>query len=136
MRHPLLVRAAALATLLGAFALGCGRAGEVATAGIKVEGAANQTVTFSGKATPDPRTRTDSVHISYEVPGAYTELKVQVTPVTGPASTYYSTHNWAGAYGGVGLQRGLAGVTVRAGDRDGLERLCRDGATHLVMTHI
>jgi hypothetical protein len=74
---------------------------EVATAAIKVLGAADQTVTFSGKATPDPQTRTDSVHISYEVPGVYTELKVQVTPVTGPASTYYSTHNWTGAYGGV-----------------------------------
>ncbi|MEP7120717.1 MAG: DUF3472 domain-containing protein [Byssovorax sp.] len=74
---------------------------EVATAKIKVDGVADQAVTFTGKATPDPQTRTDSVHITYDVPGVYSEFKVQVTPVTGPASTYYSTHNWAGAYGGI-----------------------------------
>ncbi len=72
-----------------------------ALARIKVDGGADQTVTFTGKATPDERTRTDSVHIRYEVPGTYTELKVRVTPLTGPQSTYYSTANWPGAYGGI-----------------------------------
>lgn len=74
---------------------------QTAVARVKVEGAADQTATFTGKGTPDERTRTDSVHIHYEVPGVYTELKVRVTPLTGPQSTYYSTANWPGAYGGI-----------------------------------
>lgn len=77
------------------------QASQSAVARMKVEGAADQTLTFTGVATPDERTRTDSVHIRYEVPGVYTELKVRVTPVTGPQSTYYSTANWPGAYGGI-----------------------------------
>ena len=72
-----------------------------AAARIEVEGGAAQTVTFTGEAWPSERTRTDSVHILYEVPDAYTEFKVRVTPVTGPQSTYYSTLNWPGAYGGI-----------------------------------
>ena len=72
-----------------------------AVARIAVEGGVDQTVTFTGTATPSERTRTDSVHIHYAVPDVYTEFKVRVTPVTGPQSTYYSTLNWPGAYGGV-----------------------------------
>jgi len=72
-----------------------------AVARIEVEGGAAQTVTFTGKATPSERTRTDSVYIHYDVPDTYTEFKVRVTPMTGPQSTYYSTLNWPGAYGGI-----------------------------------
>ncbi len=72
-----------------------------ADARIEVEGGAAQTVTFSGEAWPSARTRTDSVHVLYDVPDAYTEFKVRVTPMSGPQSTYYSTLNWPGAYGGI-----------------------------------
>lgn len=72
-----------------------------AEARIEVEGGAAQTLTFTGEAWPSERTRTDSVHILYEVPDVYSEFKVRVTPATGPQSTYYSTLNWPGAYGGI-----------------------------------
>jgi hypothetical protein len=77
------------------------RAEQTATAEIQIEGGGTDRVEFTGSASPSERTRTDSVHISYDVPDEYSEIRVQVTPVTGPESTYYSTLNWPGAYGGI-----------------------------------
>jgi hypothetical protein len=73
-----------------------------ATATIAVEGGGSATAQFTGSARPSPRTRTNSVHIYYDAgSGPWTEFKVQVTPVTGPGTTYYSTLNWTDAYGGI-----------------------------------
>src|SRR5262249_6201599 len=76
-------------------------ASETTKAFIALAGGGTSSVNLTGSAAASPETRTDSVWLRYDVPGAYSEFKVQVTPVTAPATTYYSTINWDGAYGGI-----------------------------------
>jgi hypothetical protein len=85
---------------------------------IAVQGEADQVVKFSGVATPSARTRTDSVHVDYDIPASYSELKVRVTPVTAPASTYYSTMNWSGAYAGIQFDGATTKVIFSVWDVD------------------
>jgi hypothetical protein len=72
-----------------------------ARARILLEGGGDHTTDFTGVATASPGTRSNSVHLLYATPEPWTEFEVSVTPVTGPQSTYYSTINWPGAYGGI-----------------------------------
>lgn len=46
-------------------------------------------------------TRSNSIHINYEVTGTYDAFSVDVTPVTFAPTTYYSTINFPGGYTGL-----------------------------------
>jgi hypothetical protein len=75
---------------------------------IALEGGGESHVEFNGTVASQD-SRTDSVHLNYDVDGSYTELKVQVTPLTNPAATYYSALNWQDAYAGIQFDRNAAG---------------------------
>ena len=71
--------------LYGYWTAGNVGAGKIA-ATIALEGGGESHVEFSGTVASQ-ESRTDSVHLNYDVDGSYTEFKVQVTPETNPAST-------------------------------------------------
>jgi hypothetical protein len=75
---------------------------------IVLEGGGESRVEFNGTVVSQ-ESRTDSVHLDYDVDGSYTELKVQITPVTNPAATYYSAINWQDSYAGIQFDRDGAG---------------------------
>ena len=57
-------------------------------------------MTFAGNVV-DHESRTDSVHLYYDLPSTYDAAKVRVTPETGPVATYYSALNWYDSYAGI-----------------------------------
>jgi len=63
---------------------------------------------FSGTVT-EHESRTDSVHLYYDVDGSYTEFKVRITAASAPAATYYSALNWKDAYAGIQFDRNDGG---------------------------
>ncbi len=67
---------------------------------IALEGAGESKVDFTGTVS-DHQSRTDSVHLYYDVDGRYTEFKVRITPLSAPPATYYSALNWQDAYAGI-----------------------------------
>jgi len=93
--------------LYGYWTAGNVGAGKIA-ATIALEGGGESHVEFTGTVASQD-SRTDSVHLNYDVDGSYTEFKVQVTPDTNPASTYYSALNWADSYAGIQFDRNGAG---------------------------
>lgn len=56
--------------------------------------------TAHGESTPHS-TRSNSIHINYEVLDIYDAFSVDVTPVTFPPTTYYSAINFPGGYTGI-----------------------------------
>lgn len=78
-----------------------GEPGEnVISAVILLQGGGESRVDFSGKVV-NTTSRTDSVHINYDVDAAYTEFKIQITPVTQAPATYYSALNFRDSYAGI-----------------------------------
>jgi hypothetical protein len=75
---------------------------------IAFEGGGESRVEFNGTVASQD-SRTDSVHLNYDVDGSYTELKVQITPLTDPAATYYSAINWQDSYAGIQFDRNGTG---------------------------
>ncbi len=67
---------------------------------IALEGGGDSKVDFSGTVA-EHASRTDSVHVYYDVNGSYTEFKVRITPLSAPPATYYSALNWQDAYAGI-----------------------------------
>jgi hypothetical protein len=70
------------------------------SAAIALEGGGESSVDFSGTVS-DHESRTDSVHLYYDVDSSYSELKVRVTPLSAPPATYYSALNWRDSYAGI-----------------------------------
>lgn len=66
---------------------------------IALEGGGQSKVDFTGTVS-DHDTRTDSVHLDYDVDSSYSEIDVRVTPLSGPPATYYSALNWRDSYAG------------------------------------
>lgn len=78
-----------------------GEAGQNAiSAVIALEGGSESAVSFTGDVAPH-ESRTDSVHLYYDVDDSYTEFKVRITPLTAPRATYYSALNWQDSYAGI-----------------------------------
>ena len=75
-------------------------AGDVADPVLRASVNGVSAIEVTGVTAPSERTRTNSMHLRYDT-GPYEEIKVRVTPITGPATTYYSTLNWPGAYAGI-----------------------------------
>ena len=67
---------------------------------IALDGGGESKVDFTG-AVADHRSRTNSVHLNYQVDGSYTEFKIRITPLSAPPATYYSALNWQDAYTGI-----------------------------------
>lgn len=67
---------------------------------IALEGGGESQVTFTGEVAAH-ESRTDSVHLYYDVDSSYTEFKVRITPLTAPPATYYSALNWTDSYAGI-----------------------------------
>jgi hypothetical protein len=67
---------------------------------IDLENGSRSEVIFNGTVA-DHQSRTDSVHLHYDVDSSYTEFKIRITPKTGPAATYYSALNWRDSYAGL-----------------------------------
>jgi hypothetical protein len=101
-------------------------AAQSARAFITLEGGGTSEATITGSASPSPRTRSNSIHLSYDVPESYTEFKLQVTPLTAPESTYYSTLNWTGAYGGIQFDGDTTKVIFSVWDTGGKSSLITD----------
>ena len=78
-----------------------GKAGQNGlSAVIALEGGGESAVSFSGSVA-EHESRTDSVHLYYDVDDSYTEFKVRITPLTAPPATYYSALNWQDSYAGI-----------------------------------
>lgn len=78
-----------------------GKAGQNSiSAVIALEGGGESAVAFTGNVAAH-ESRTDSVHLYYDVDDSYTEFKVRITPLTAPPATYYSALNWTDAYAGI-----------------------------------
>src|SRR6188768_2053347 len=67
---------------------------------IALEGGGESLVDFSGTVV-EHETRTDSVHLYYDVDASYSEFKVRITPLSAPPATYYSALNWQDSYAGI-----------------------------------
>ncbi len=67
---------------------------------VALDGGGESTVDFTGNVA-DHQSRTDSVHLYYDVDGSYTEFKVRITPLSAPPATYYSALNWQDSYAGI-----------------------------------
>lgn len=101
-------------------------ASESARAFITLEGGGTSEATITGSASPSPETRSNSIHLNYDVPGEFAEFKLQVTPLTAPESTYYSTLNWTGAYGGIQFDGATTKVIFSVWDTGGKSSLITD----------
>ena len=67
---------------------------------IALEGGGESKADFTGSVT-EHASRTDSVHVYYDVSGSYTEFKLRITPLSAPPATYYSALNWQDSYAGI-----------------------------------
>ncbi len=67
---------------------------------IKREDGTESRVTFEGTVL-DHQSRTNSVHVNYPVDGAYTEVKIRITPMEAGPATYFSALNWKDSYAGI-----------------------------------
>lgn len=67
---------------------------------IALVGGGESVVDFAGTVS-EHESRTDSVHLYYDVDGSYSEFKVRITPLSTPPATYYSALNWQDSYAGI-----------------------------------
>lgn len=73
-----------------------GGASQMLTASIR----SGASTTITGNALAHP-TRSDSIWLGWDTPAAWQSFNVDVTPVTFPATTYYSAINFPGGYTGI-----------------------------------
>ena len=99
---------------------------EHATASIALVGGGTSQTAFDGAAQPSPETRGDSIHFVSSPGGSYSEYEVQVTPLSAPASTYYETQGWEGAYGGIQFDGASTQVLFSVWDTGGKSSKIQD----------
>lgn len=102
-------------------------AGDVEAPALRASVNGASSIEIEGIAAPSERTRTNSMHMSYDTGGTYDEIKVRVTPLTGPGTTYYSTLNWPGAYTGIQFVNEPAEDVLCGGHRAETCAECPDG---------
>jgi hypothetical protein len=85
---------------------------------IALEGGGESQVDFSGTVS-DHESRTDSVHLYYDVDDSYTEFKIRITPLAAPPATYYSALNWQDSYAGVQFDGATTTVIFSVWDAGG-----------------
>jgi hypothetical protein len=99
---------------------------QTATAAIALASGEQSAAYFKGLAFPSEETRANSVHFTTYTDAAYTEFSVRVTPITAPASTYYETQGWTGAYGGIQFDGDTTRVLFSVWDVNGKSSAIRD----------
>jgi hypothetical protein len=100
---------------------------------IALEGGGESTAVFTGNVAAH-ESRTDSVHLYYDVDASYTEFKVRITPLTAPPATYYSALNWQDSYAGIQFDGDTTTVIFSVWDAGGEKaKIADEGACNALV---